>query len=286
MDIQPTDCKICGSASEQAFRKLVLQKYEVSFYRCSECGFMQSEDPYWLREAYLIPLSITDTGLIQRPLQMSSKVECLILKYLNPRGMFLDYGGGNGVFTRIMRDKGFNFYHYDRYTQNVFAVGFDLSDIMEQKPDFELVTAIEVIEHLSDPVEDMGKLFCFSDNVLVTTLLQEQADIDDLENWDYLGEFNGQHVSLYTLESLNILAEKHGRFCYSDRFSTHFFSRKKISNFSFSERYDVSFPHFIRNRFVKYVDRMYFAFFGKKHEKLPQSLTMKDQENLRNRISK
>ncbi len=38
---------------------------------------------------------------------------------------FLDYAGGYGVFTRLMRDIGFDFYWHDPYTQNLFANGFE-----------------------------------------------------------------------------------------------------------------------------------------------------------------
>jgi hypothetical protein len=39
--------------------------------------------------------------------------------------MSLDFSGGHGILTRIMRGYGFNFFHYDESTENLFASGFD-----------------------------------------------------------------------------------------------------------------------------------------------------------------
>jgi len=44
--------KITGGATERIFSSVILNKYEVDFFKCLETGFVQTEDPYWLEEAY------------------------------------------------------------------------------------------------------------------------------------------------------------------------------------------------------------------------------------------
>src|SRR5712664_4054841 len=133
-------CKICGKPARFAFRKKILQKHDVSFFKCSECGFLQTEEPYWLSEAYDPPLSPLDVYLISRPLELGDITKNVILNYFDNTKKFLDYGGGAGVFTRHMRDRGFNFYRQDRYANNLFARFFDVNDLAIDDRKFELVT--------------------------------------------------------------------------------------------------------------------------------------------------
>ena len=59
---------------------------------------------------------------------------------------FLDFGGGYGVFTRWMRDEGYDFFHYDQHCPNLFAPGHE-ADISGSVR-YELATAFEVFEHI------------------------------------------------------------------------------------------------------------------------------------------
>ena len=108
---------------------------------------------------------------------------------------FLDYAGGYGVFTRLMRDIGFDFYWHDPYTQNLFANGFE--DDLKSNSKFELLTAFEVFEHLVNPKEELEKMLRFSDTIVFSTELMPQ-EIPDPEEWWYYGFNHGQHISFYT----------------------------------------------------------------------------------------
>ena len=72
------NCNICNELSEFVFNKKLLQKYEVSYFKCSSCGFMQTEKPYWLAEAYELPFTPLDVYLVSRPLEYSPLTETLI----------------------------------------------------------------------------------------------------------------------------------------------------------------------------------------------------------------
>jgi len=74
--------------------------------------FYKQKSLFWVKEAYNNSTSITDTGIMSRNIS-SSKITATILYFLfKTFDKFLDYGGRYGIFTRLMRDIGFDFYWY------------------------------------------------------------------------------------------------------------------------------------------------------------------------------
>jgi 2-polyprenyl-3-methyl-5-hydroxy-6-metoxy-1,4-benzoquinol methylase len=138
------NCKICASSSTFFANAKLLNKYDVDYFKCTDCGFVQTEDPYWLAEAYSEAIAGSDIGLVTRNMNLSACAQLLIEQYFNSDGKFLDYGGGYGLFVRLMRDAGFNFYWSDKFCKNLFAQGFEDNG----KSEYELVTAFELLEHL------------------------------------------------------------------------------------------------------------------------------------------
>ena len=206
-------CKICRAKSKKVFRKKILRKYNTSYYRCTSCGFMQTDTPHWLEEAYS-GVNHTDVGLVQRNIQFSNAVENILLTGIfDETARFLDFAGGFGVFARIMRDKGFDFYRADKYCENLFAKHFDIQDLPEQSRRFELITAFELMEHVENPSMELDRIFSMTDNFLFSTELVPDKDV---ENWWYLGTEHGQHVSFYTNSSLEKIAAKYGKYLYSN----------------------------------------------------------------------
>ena len=45
-------CKICQGETATVFSKMVLGKHEVAYHRCGSCGFVQTDEPFWLEETY------------------------------------------------------------------------------------------------------------------------------------------------------------------------------------------------------------------------------------------
>ena len=93
------------------------------------CGYVQTEDPFWLEESYYSSINDSDTGMMMRNLWHMNVTTTLIYFLFNTKGQFLDYGGGYGVFVRLMRDIGFDYYWQDKYTENLFAQGFENTKI-------------------------------------------------------------------------------------------------------------------------------------------------------------
>lgn len=238
-------CNICHKKSERIFQKKVLGKYNVGFYRCVDCGYIQTEKPYWLKEAYSDAITSLDIGLIGRNIQLSSVVEDLLYKYFETNSKYLDFAGGYGMFTRIMRDKGFNFYHQDKFCENLFAKHFALENLNNTERRFELVTSFEMIEHLEIPYQTLDTIFKMSNSFLFTTQLVPETD---LENWWYFGFEHGQHISFYTTKALNILANHYKKKLYSDGFLHLITNKTDLSIFNSPSKID-KIKKVFKNRF-------------------------------------
>jgi hypothetical protein len=222
------ECKVCGSRSELFDNAEILGKYGIEYFRCNECGLIETEDPYWLSEAYADAISESDIGLPCRNIDLSHRTALVLQLFFGGSRTFVDYGGGYGLFVRLMRDKGFNFFRYDKYCVNLFAKGFDVSPGDASTGKFDLLTAFEVFEHLASPSEELATMLALSSNILFTTCVIRKNDPPRPGDWWYYSLSNGQHVTLYTVESLRHLAEANNLRLYSVG-DFHFFTKKRIA---------------------------------------------------------
>jgi len=205
-------CKICNSDRKKIFSKEILGKYQIDYYKCNNCGFIQTEKPYWLDESYSNAITSLDIGLVSRNISLSVLVEDILCRNFEIRSKYLDFAGGYGLFTRIMRDKGFDFYHSDKYCQNIFAEHFTIDDLSGENKRFELVTSFELMEHIENPYVELDGIFSMTDNLLLSTELIPDSNV---EKWWYLAVEHGQHISFYTKKSLDILAARYNKVCHS-----------------------------------------------------------------------
>ena len=200
-------CRACGAETTPFAKDVVLGHVDVSYERCGACGGVQAVDVTWLEEAYSSPIATLDVGLLDR-CQILSSITAVVLRTLRLRkGTFLDWAGGYGTLTRMMRDRGYDFVHTDPMASNVFAQGFDLPGPDGRR--FDLITAFEVLEHLTDPVESLGGVAEATDLLLATTnVLPDPAPLP--AQWWYYTLESGQHITFYTRPGLQSLAERLG----------------------------------------------------------------------------
>jgi hypothetical protein len=219
------NCWICSNRTVPFGTAIVLGKYRVQYFSCEHCGFIQAEEPYWLTDAYSSAITKSDVGLVGRNLVFAAIGLAVMSTFFNARSRFLDYGG-YGLLVRLMRDAGFDFYRYDSLCANLFAEGFDID---EQNPGaIELVTAVEVFEHLTHPLDTIAHMLKFSKNILFTTdLVPPHRPLPSA--WPYYGTEHGQHIGLHTARSLAIVAEQFQLNYCSYGKSFHLFSEEKIS---------------------------------------------------------
>ncbi len=233
--------KITGGSCEKIFNARVLQKHNINYFRCKDTGFIQTEDPYWLEESYSSAITKLDVGLVYRNEKLRNNTIPLINKHFNPNGKFLDYAGGYGLFTRMMRDKGYDFYHTDAYCVNLFAEFFEIKGLpIDSK--FELITAFEVLEHLPNPMNEIKLMLQHSENLLFTTELQPEG-IKGIEDWWYFIPETGQHISLFTKKSLQYIAKELGYYFYTNDLDIHLFTKNDLEKNPFKA---VKLPFIIR----------------------------------------
>lgn len=226
MAVDTMPCKICQSVAAEFANAKILNKYDITYFRCSACGFIQTETPYWLDDAYSRAITHSDIGLVSRNLYTAKITQSLILTFYDANQKFLDYGGGYGLFVRMLRDRGFDFYRYDLFCENIFAQSFDAVD--DGLTSYELVTAFEVFEHLVEPLYDIKQMLKYSRNILFTTTLVPNGPPKP-DEWWYYGLEHGQHTSFYTYSSLVKLSKHLGLHLYSDRNSVHLLTQKKLN---------------------------------------------------------
>jgi hypothetical protein len=201
-------CKVCGGSVVPTHRGILLGHHNVEYFFCPSCEYRFTEEPYWLDEAYGEGVATTDTGLVKRNIDLARQL-ATVLPRLFPDGPYVDWGGGSGLFTRLMRDAGFEFFWQDRYGENVLAKGFDWS-FRTAVPNATLVTAFEVLEHVPDPLAFFDQAFKESgaNSMFFTEELHPGPDIDP--EWFYFAPVTGQHISFYSAKTLAVIAERLG----------------------------------------------------------------------------
>ncbi|MDD3083569.1 MAG: class I SAM-dependent methyltransferase, partial [Candidatus ainarchaeum sp.] len=120
--------------------------------------------------------------------------------FFKEKNSFLDYAGGYGIFTRLMKNKGFNFYWDDKYTENTFSKGFEY-----KKQKIDLTTCFECFEHFEEPIKEIEKILKISNNIIFSTRLIPK-EIPE-KNWVYYGFNHGQHIAFYSKKTLFFIAK-------------------------------------------------------------------------------
>lgn len=199
-------CRLCGARAEFWNHKRLLNRYDVRYYLCPQCGSLETEQPYWLDVAYDVTGTGDDVGAAQRTIDLVLKCSALLDRIKLPGDAeCVDFGGGLGLFTRMMRDRGFNFLSYDLYAQPFFSDRYSLKSLDGRSP--AVVTAFEVLEHFPNPAEDLGRLFETRPPLVIATT--EVFTGQDL-SWPYFAEGTGQHVFFYSPRALTQVAKRFG----------------------------------------------------------------------------
>lgn len=218
-------CRICKGNTRFIFKANILGKYNVKYFHCPTCGYIQTEKPYWLKEAYSEAISAQDTGIIQRNIRLANITAGFISLFFNKKAKFLDYAGGYGIFVRLMRDMGFDFYWYDKYSPNLFAKGFEWKENMSN---FELITCIEALEHFENPIYEIERMLKLSHNILFTTELYDDINSPPKpEEWWYYAFNTGQHIGFFNIKTLKYVADRYSLNLYSNGKTIHMFTNKK-----------------------------------------------------------
>ena len=221
IDVKPEACRVCGAPSRPVFAQQVIG-HTVRYFDCSACGYVQTEQPHWLDQAYSRAINDVDTGIMARNELNVKRVLMTLLAMGQLGGRVIDHAGGYGILVRMLRDKGIDARWRDKFCENVVARGFEASDDR-----CELLTAFEVLEHMVNPLEEMAKMLEASPAVLISTELVPSSATPK-PGWWYYGPEHGQHIGFFRPATLKWIAAKLGCHQASDGVSLHFFSKSPV----------------------------------------------------------
>jgi hypothetical protein len=129
-----------------------------------------------------------------------------------------------------MRDYGYNFYWNDPFTTNIFARGYE-SDFSQPRS-YEAVTSFECFEHFVDPHAEIKKMLSVAPAIIFSTETFS-GGTPSPNTWQYYYFSHGQHVSLYSLKSLQIIAQEYYLHLLTNKKSFHVLSPIKRSSIAF-----------------------------------------------------
>jgi hypothetical protein len=200
-ETQLCSCRLCGAESRRIYVLQVLGKYDVAYFKCAMCESLQTQTPYWLDESYTHNLATLDTGAAQRNLS-NLAATYLVARVFSMKDV-LDFGGGDGLLCRLLRDYRINCFVNDKYAQANYARAYVAPDFA--RPQIQL--AFEVLEHFAEPRSDLTELFRMEPQILIcsTGIFSDQG-----ADWWYLTPETGQHVFFYSRNALQLIANRFG----------------------------------------------------------------------------
>jgi hypothetical protein len=194
-------CRLCAGPSTTVFTATLLKKYDVDYLHCGQCHSLQTQQPFWLDEAYAHNLGDMDCGAAQR--NLSSATAAMIVAKLWKLRDAVDHGGGDGLLCRLLRDYGLNCFVEDKYAAPTYAQGYSTPDF--ESPD--VVFAFEVFEHFVDPAVEIAQLFAKAPKILFGST---QQYVSQGKDWGYLSRHSGHHIFFYSDGGMAEIGKKHG----------------------------------------------------------------------------
>ena len=183
----------------------------IYYALCADCGFCFSPEMYtWSLGDFSSHVyndfykNIDPDYEVVRPAANAALIASVFGKSAG-QIRHLDYGGGNGHLSNLLRSEGFSSTSYDPFVD----VDLDPMTLGE----FDLITAFEVFEHVPDVGALMSHLAALraENGVILFSTLTSDGHINAHQRlgWWYASPRNG-HISLFSKKSLSCLAVRFG----------------------------------------------------------------------------
>ena len=204
------------SCAESRGIYLPLTGIPIYYSLCDKCGFCFAPEMYeWTldefeQRVYNDQYVDVDPDYVHKRPSLSAGA---LVEMFGKSGMgisHLDYGGGHGLLSDLMRDSGWKSASYDPFVDRAMRV--------DQLGKYDLITAFEVFEHVPDVkrlANELSMLLVPEGIVLFSTLLSDgHIQRQQRLSWWYASPRNG-HISLFSANSLQTFAAGAGFHCRS-----------------------------------------------------------------------
>lgn len=188
---------MCRSTSPEVLRVPIFGD-DRSLHQCPSCEAAFYENPGWLDTAYSSAISSHDTGIVERCIDLANVLTPFLWRRRHEP--VIDFGGGIGLLSRIMRDRGFDFHSVDPMAE--YRLPLPTAEV----PTASMVTMVEVLEHLTDPVSELRKIAERAPIIFISTHLIPAGGV--VPDWHYLQPETGQHIFFCTTTTLRRLASE------------------------------------------------------------------------------
>jgi SAM-dependent methyltransferase len=217
-------CPVCGapavlldvvdfnkSCEEARGRFLPLSGIPVYYALCGDCSFCFAPELYkWTLEEFSTRI-YNDDYLQVDPDYLETRPRASLEHLTQLLGdtcrdiRHLDYGGGHGLLSDLLRDAKWDSSSYDPFV--------DRDKHLHELGKFDLVTAYEVFEHVPDApqlISDLAGLLRDDGVILFSTLVSDNYIAPSQRlTWWYAAPRNG-HISLFSKKSLYLLGQREG----------------------------------------------------------------------------
>lgn len=238
--INDPHCPICEDTTLAVFDYVDFNKYctitpeaitpsgfKICYKICPVCNYLVAVDLCnWEKKQfedhiYNKDYIVFDPDYVEKRPHQNHKLLSTLIKSEISSIRHLDYGGGNGLLSSLMKRSGWDSESYEPFST--------ASKFPHRK--FNVITAFEVLEHVPNPnvlMQNIIRLMEDSAIFIFSTLLSDgNIKLNEPLNWWYAAPRNG-HISLFSKRSLEILSNKYylDYTCLNN--SLHVFSRKSI----------------------------------------------------------
>jgi len=232
-------CKVCGAPTrvydvvdfsktcDYALYPDGFSGCPLYYYRCGECAFIFTDfcDTFspaeWHTHIYNADYARIDPDYVSVRPHGNAKVVDAVAHWFKRSLVGLDYGGGSGLTSKLLRERGYVYDTYDPFGETRLSP--------DLRGTYNFCSAFEVIEHSPNPRELMQTIVSLATPGRLIMMIGTQThdgsvcDASRL-SWWYVGPRNG-HISIYSRRSLAVLAAQFGMTCTCVSKSTHLLTR-------------------------------------------------------------
>ena len=208
----PLDVVDFNKSCEEIHGKyLPLAGIPIYYFLCEQCGFcFAPEFSEWKKEDFEQKIYNNDYVLVDPEYVEIRPNGCArnLMGMMGDKALgirHLDYGGGSGLLSEILRKAGWHSTSYDPFVDR----DVNPSDLGK----YDLITAYEVFEHVPDVtllISTLSLLLVQDGIILFTTVLSDgNISVHKRIDWWYASPRNG-HISLFSSKSLAIFGAMEG----------------------------------------------------------------------------